>query len=46
MNYGRLLRTALVVAVLAACIFCYAGAQEYKGLPYMNPALPIDAARG
>ena len=43
MNYGRLLRTVLLVAVLTACFFCYAGSQEYQGMPYMNPALPVDA---
>ena len=43
MNYDRLLRPMLLIAVLTACFFCYAGSQEYKGLPYMNPALPVDA---
>ena len=43
MNYGHFMRTLLLIAALTACVFCYAGAQEYKGLPYMNPALPVNA---
>ena len=42
MNYGRLSRALLFFVVLTACIFCYGGAQEYRGFPYMNPALPVE----
>jgi beta-glucosidase len=37
------LRMLLSVVVLTTCFFCFAGSQEYQGLPYMNPALTVDA---
>ena len=43
MNCGRSLRTVLFVAVLTVCVFCNADSQEFQGLPYMNPALPVAA---
>jgi len=42
MNYGRLLRALLLVAVFTVCMFCYAGVKADRALPFMDPALPIE----
>jgi beta-glucosidase len=42
MKDGFWLRVVLFPAVFIVCILCYAGAPEFQGPTYMNPALPFE----
>ena len=43
MKKDRLLRSTLFAALFAVCIFSHAKSPEFRGEPYMNPALSVTA---